>query len=249
MKKILYLISITFLLLQSCSSEDNSSDNSPSQGVLVKNVLYSDGSYENYSYNGNKLLKVAWENGSSRVFTYTGNLITRTEIRDANNTFNGEFDTMSYYNGQLIQVKNYYNNILICKDDITYNSDGTRTITEMAYNYITGIYEGTSFIKQYFDSVGNIIKIEYINSTNVITTRYTYLYDTMNNPVKNITGITEYIYGLGTDGGLVNNLIKSTRTFISGGFTVVTNYSYQYNEQGYPISGYDGSNTFQIYYY
>jgi hypothetical protein len=223
MKKIVCLLSITFLMLQSCSSGDGSGNSS--QGVLLKKVLGADGSFCNYSYNGNKLLKMTWNDGTSRVISYTGNLITRSEIRDANNTFNGEFDTMSYSNGQLIQYKNYYNNILLFKDDFNYNVDGSRTITEMAYNDITGIYQGTSFSKQYFDSVGNIIKIEHLNSTNVITSTEIYLYDTMNNPMKNITGWTNGPWG---STGLVNNLINNT----SIGYT----YSYQYNNQGYPIS-------------
>lgn len=229
MKKLIYLLSIAFLMLQACSSGDGSGNSS--QGVLLKKVLGADGSFCNYSYNGDKLLKMTWNDGTSRVISYTGNLITRSEIRDANNTFNGEFDTLSYSNGQLIQYKSYYNNILLSKADFNYNVDGSRTITEMDYNYITGIYQGTSFSKQYFDSVGNIIKIEHLNSTNVITSTGIYLYDTMNNPMKNITGWTNGPWG---SSGLANNLIKKTTS--GTGINQITNYSYQYNNQNYPVS-------------
>jgi YD repeat-containing protein len=231
-------------MLQSCSSGDETS--SSGQGVLIKRITGADGSYCNYSYNGNKLLKMTWNDGTSRVITYTGNLITRSEIRDANNTFNGEFDTMSYSNGQLVQYKNYYNNILLYKDDITYNSDGTRTITETSYSEVDGSFQGVSLSKQYFDTAGNIVRNEYLSSSNTITSYVVYLYDTMNNPTKNITG---WINGPWTSRGLVNNIVKSTD--ISGGFTDVTNYSYQYNNQGYPISqvSSNGSSTSSCQYF
>ena len=246
MKKLIYLLSISFLMLQSCSSGDETS--SSSQGVLIKRTRDDDGSSCNYFYNGNKLLKTVWDDdGTSRVITYTGNLITRSEIRDANNTFNGEFDTMSYSNGKLIQYKNYYNNILIYKDDITYNTDGTRTITETSYSDFDGSFQGITLIKQYFDTNGNIIKNEYINSDNTISSYEVYLYDTMNNPSKNITG---WINGTWTSQGLVNNIVKST--YVSGGSTYITNYSYQYNDLGYPISQVStngsSSSSVQIFY-
>lgn len=154
---------------------------------------------------------------------------------------------MSYSNGKLIQYKNYYNNILIYKDDITYNTDGTRTITETSYSDFDGSFQGISQIKQYFDTNGNIIKNEYINSDNTISSYEVYLYDTMNNPSKNITG---WINGTWTSEGLVNNVVKST--YVSGGSTYITNYSYQYNDLGYPISQVStngsSSSSVQIFY-
>ena len=244
MKKIIYLLSITFLMLQACSSGDDS--NSSSQIVLIKRIVGADGSYCNYSYNGNKLLKMLWNDGTSRVISYSGELITRTEIRDANNNFNGEYETMEYSNGKLTLYKNYHNNILISNDNITYNIDGSRTVTELSYNYINGSYQGSSIMKQYFDVIGNISKIEYINQNNTINQTETYIYDNMNNPTKNITGFINGVWG---SRGLANNLIKKTTT--GTGMNQITNYSYQYNNQNYPVSqvSITGNSTSSCQYY
>jgi hypothetical protein len=230
MKKIIYLIGVTFLMLQSCSSGD-SSGSSSSQDVLVKKIVYNNGGVENFSYDGNKLLKISFEDKTSRVITYTGDLITKSEIRDASNTIIGEFETMSYLNGRLAQYNGYNNNILIDKDDYNYNIDGTRTIAKTTYNYINGSYEGTTLKKQYFDAVGNVIKEEGLNANNTINSTTIFLYDSKNNPFKNITG---WII-LGAGGlGMINNVTKMSS--YSGGFTNITTYNYQYNDQGYPIS-------------
>lgn len=230
--------------MQACSTGDDL--NSASQGVLIKRIVGADGSYCNYSYNGNKLLKLTWNDGSSRVIVYSGELITRTEIRDANNNFYGEYDTMEYSNGKLTTYYSYSNNILISKNIIVYNVDGTRTITELYYNYINGSYQGSSKMKQYFDVVGNISKIEYLSQNNTISQTETYIYDYMNNPTKNITGYTNGVWG---SRGLVNNLIKKTTS--GTGINQITNYSYQYNNQNYPVSQFatTGNTTSSCQYY
>ena len=242
MKKLIYLLGITLILLQSCSSGD-SSDSSIGQSVLIKKILYDNGSFENFSYDGNKLLKISNEDGTSIVITYTGDLITKSEIRDKSNTLTGEFQTMSYLNNRLAQHKNYDNNILFLKEDYNYNSDGTRTINGTTYNYINGSYEGTYVKKQYFDAVGNIIKEEEgLNANNIFETTTIYQYDTKNNPHKNITG---WIIAEGSGGdGLFNNVIKET----SG--TIYT-YKYEYNDQGYPISSTmtTGNSTYSSQYF
>jgi YD repeat-containing protein len=225
MKKLIYLLSISFLLLQSCSSSD-SSGSSISQSVLIKKIVYDNGEVENYSYNGNKLLKISFEDGTSRVITYTGDLITKEEIRDESNTLTGEFSTMSYLNNRLMQVKFYYNNILFHKDDYNYNVDGTRTITETYYKIINFSDARTSVKKQYFDSAENVIKEEGLNANNTINSTKIYQYDTKNNPHLNITGWIN-VEGSGPD--KINNLIKETSS------TIYT-YKYEYNDQGYPIS-------------
>ena len=62
MKKTIYLLSITFLMLQACST--GVEENSSSQGGLLKKVLGADGTFCNYSYTGNKLLKLTWNDGT-----------------------------------------------------------------------------------------------------------------------------------------------------------------------------------------
>ena len=227
MKKTLYLLSIILILLQSCSSGDSSSDaDNSSQGYLIKKIVSDNGGVENYSYNGNKLLKISYEDETSMVFTYTGDLITKTEMKDANNNFTGEFQIRSYINGRFVQIKSYYNNILFHKDDYNYNIDGTRTKTETYYEVINFSDAGSSVTKQYFDTVGNIIKEQNLNANNTVNGTSNYLYDLKNNPHKNITG---WIIAEGSGTEKINNLLKET----SG---AIYTYKYEYNDQGYPIS-------------
>ena len=59
MKKIFYLFSITFLILQSCSSGESESTNTDT--ILIKKTIETDpqGIYTNiFEYNGNKIVKV-----------------------------------------------------------------------------------------------------------------------------------------------------------------------------------------------
>jgi YD repeat-containing protein len=162
------------------------------------------------------LLKISYEDGTSVVFTYTGDLITKTELKDANNNFTGEYQTMSYLNGRFVQKNFFYNNILFSKYDYIYNMDGTRTKTTTNYEVLNFSNAGTSVSKEYFDAGGNIIKDVW----------GTYLYDSKNNPHKNITG---WIIAEGSGTEKINNLIKET----SG---KIYTYKYEYNDQGYPIS-------------
>jgi hypothetical protein len=217
MKKIIYLLSVTFLLLHSCSSGDSPSaaDNS-SQGYLIKKIVSDNGSVENYSYDGNKLLRISYEDGTGIVLTYTGDLITKAELNDSNNNFTGEYQTMSYLNGRIVQKNFYNNNILFSKYDYTYNIDGTRTKTTTNYKVLNFSNAGTSVSKEYFDAGGNIIK----------DVMGTYSYDSKNNPHKNITG---WIIAEGSGTEKINNLLMET----SG---AIYTYNYEYNDQGYPIS-------------
>ncbi|WP_396171227.1 hypothetical protein [Flavobacterium sp.] len=226
MKKIIYLLSITLLILQSCSSPSSTESSNPtsSQSILIKRIVSTQGGIENFVYDGNKLLKILFDDGTSSVFTYTGDLITRIEIRDATNTFMGEFYTISYLNNKVSQRKSYHNNILVNNQDYTYNSDGTITIIVMTYSDLNGNYQGTGIYKNYLNSVGNLIKQEY-SSGNSGTSTKLFTYDTKNSPYKNILGYNAII------DDSINNL---TNTNSIGGLNQT--YNYQYNDLDFPIS-------------
>lgn len=225
MKTYTYLLSILFAILMSCSSGD-SLNSSTSQDVLIKRIISSEGWSETFSYDGNKLIKIAFDDGTSRLVTYSGNYIIKTEIRDAGNTFRGEYETFSYLNNRVSQHKSYYNNIIVYQDDYSYNSDGTIiTITGKNYNS-SGVLSSTSNKRQYIDSNGSLTKTEILNSSNVITQADSFTYDVKNGVYKNILGFSAVPSMMMGKFNLVSH--------ISPYINVV--YNYQYNNQNYPIS-------------
>lgn len=225
MKTYTYLLSILFAMFMSCSSGD-SSNSTTSQDVLIKKIISSEGWSETFFYDGNKLIKIAFDDGTSRVVTYSGNYIVKTEIRDASNTFRGEYETFDYLNNRVSQHKSYYNNIIVYQGDYIYNSNGTIiTINEKNYNS-SGVLSSTSNKRQYVDSNGSLTKTEILNSSNVITQTDNFTYDVKNGVYKNILGFSA------VPSMMMGKFNLSSH--ISPYISIV--YSYQYNSQNYPIS-------------
>lgn len=234
MKKTFLLLSITALMLQSCSSGDDSSTSN--QTILLKKIVVS-GQSINFTYQGNKISKIIYPQGdySYYLITYTGDQITRTEGFN-NNDQPLNHDTFIYSNNLLIQQKVYSNpNTLEKTYNYTYNSD----------NSITKSSDNSSMI--YFtDSFGNIIKRkDYYNNSLQYTTDYNY--DEKNNPFKNVIGFNPLIFGpnLVLWSMSANNVLNQT------GSSSFSN-SFQYNSQFYPIlvtSTSSGQVTQANYYY
>ena len=97
MKKLIYLLSVTFLLLQSCSSGEDSS--SGSSVILCKKM--GPGNFTiDYVYNGNKIEKTMINDQILRKYYYTGNLISKVEDYIDNQV--RVISTFTYNNNQLI---------------------------------------------------------------------------------------------------------------------------------------------------
>lgn len=250
MKKLIYLFSITFLLLQSCSPSDNSESNTDSTDVvLIKKIVNSDGE-SNLSYDGTKLKKITLTGGEYVNITYSGDLITKMEWFSSNNVSQQRNEYL-YSSNKLTQAKTFsMNNKLEEISDISYNSDGS--ITELQSRYNGGSLPGaTTTYKKYFDSVGNLIKQEQYGN-NILSTTTFYTYDTKNTPYKNITGWSNLTPSLGANSLPTNNLISVK---LSVGTSQVTNETinvYKYNTQDYPISKTStsyGQTSTETYYY
>ena len=215
MKKIFLLLSITTLMLQSCSTDNNSENSNSSGNMLLKRLEYSDNSGPIYfNYNGTKLNYYSFGEPSGilkKQFTYSGDLITKTEWFE-NGVATGEKQTYTYLNNKVVEERTYSPGaILEYISNISYNSDGSIDVIDTGYNgNSSGGY--TAFI----DSNNNIVQIG---------DTY-YEYDNMNNPYKNITGYYKLYLGNGGN----NNRTQENTTNSS------TTYNYQYNSQNYPIS-------------
>lgn len=223
MKKLIYSLSITLMLLQSCSS---GSDSSPvSSDVLLKKIIHDDGSSSNLEYAGNKLIKsISSDGGVYTIYTYTGDLVTREDNYSSDNTIDEHYEY--YYSGNnLIQVKYFIGNKLFKKYDFVINTDNTRTLTRTDY----GTNVTSRVFKEYYINEEKV-KEEALNSNVSISYTTTFLYDNKNCPYKNITGF-RYLNGWFDDNSPFHNIIKLS---VSNSSSSTQNYSYQYNSNGYP---------------
>ena len=241
MKKLLYLLSMSFLLLQACSSSDDSSQSSSS--VLLKKAIWNDGSVYDYLYQGNKITKIQGNDGSYSNFTYTGDFITKVESVDPNNSYSGR-DEFFYSANSLIQIKEFEGSVLKRKIDFVNNNDNTRTRTHTLYN---GTSTSTVVYKEYYLN-DEFIKQEKFNSNGAVIFTTTFLYDDKNYKFKNVTGY-KYIVHWYDNGGPNHNTIKTIETSTS--YNNTTNYLFEYNSNNYPTkeTWTDGTNTEIAQYY
>lgn len=235
MKKFLYLFIISFLILQSCSSGDSS--NSNSSNILVRQIVtnFSASNVEtvNYTYDNNKLVSIILltQNTSYKTLVfYTGNLITKTEHYNINNILKGK-DTYTYNsNNELSTYIHTFpngNNVLnqgertVC----TYNQNGTITST---------LYRGDLISQNTLDStstltISNGEIISCVKNIGTTTETETFIYDTKNNPFKNIVGFDKIV--LTAPGvGFNHNMIQSTNN------GVIYNNQYSYDANDFPTT-------------
>ena len=126
MKKIIYLFSITFLILQSCSS-DNSSDSNSNNNPLVlvksmtKSFLGSSGQIVqtyNYFYNNAKIdhIDYSFNNGSNMietgkiVYTYNENLISKIEGFGSDNVLDFRYTYIYNNSNQVLECNQFWIN-------------------------------------------------------------------------------------------------------------------------------------------
>ena len=227
MKKIIYLLIITFLMLQSCSSGDGS--NNVSSTILCKKQV--NGTFDfDYIYNGNKMDREMANGQLNRKYYYTGDYITKTE---------------GYSDNQLrwITTYTYVNGKLATRLFVDLNPDPDPSITsglKTIYTYISNDtisyenYSGTATEQDTLISMGEItllngqvVQNEGPDGITIAT------YDNKNSPFKNVTGFDK----LNPSNNVVIQGNNNVSTIQYPNNQIVT-YYYQYNEQGYPISSY-----------
>jgi YD repeat-containing protein len=262
MKKLFYLLSISMLLLQGCSSDSDSNDNNGSSTILCKSIRYNESNATNirnhlieYIYIGNKLSEIKrYYNDvlteKSLVF-YTGDLITEVKSYDELNRLVG--NTVYKYNdsGQLIEIISYDGAILDFRYTYAHNQDGT--ITELTYdNY--GLPQEELISKSTFTYTnGDLVKIDeiqYYGSQVYNNKIITYLYDDKNSPFKNVhSSLKKILIGLdfASPTGNNHNAIKMTETNSNPGYlSESSNYQYIYNSDNYPTTQSESNLNFSI---
>ncbi len=216
MKILLYLFSITLLVLTSCSKNENTNA-TPIAGssTLIKKIIKNRGSsveVEYFKYDGNKLITISNGINFIATYTYTGNVITRIEEL-VDNKFQNSMD-YTYFDGKLatsVLTRSYDGTISY---SYTYNTNGTVSYQESNTGLISsGILTLAN---------GNVVKNEVLSPTKVT---YTYEYDTKNNPFKNILGFTLMINE--NEMYSPNNLTVDNRNY-------GRNYKFKYDANGFP---------------
>ena len=253
MKKVIY----TFLgvLVFACSSDsesDNNNDgnnnnNNPNESeLLVSSITHSDmenSNYEyveNFTYDGNKIVEInnsVYYNGnfsseSRSEFIYANNKISRVDNYNDNNNSISSQDIFTYDSqGRLVAADYCY--ILSdgsCDDSesesYSYNSDGSITATY-------GDESDTTVVQ--FDDNGNIIRVSDGDEVSELT------YDNYNSPFKNITGatplvISQWIFSGSYLYSFNNNCLSFVGEYVDedGVETYTLNFTYDYNDAGYP---------------
>ncbi|TBX71319.1 hypothetical protein EZL74_02090 [Flavobacterium silvisoli] len=236
--KRLVLLCMFFVLFQSCSSDDGST---APDAILVKKIVDTNpaGTFTyNYTYNGNKMAEsvLSTTNYIRRaVYTYTGDLITKVEFFDISNTLTErDIYTFNTYNRLATSVKLDYYNETGTKEIYTYNSDGTISTIKysgdlstqdnvMSHNTIT---MNNGEISSRIEDTGAVIKVS------------SYIYDTKNNPFKNVIGFDQNKH----------NILQSTYSE-NGGTVYTTNQQYTYNSNDFPVTHTAGSSTDSVLHY
>ena len=232
MKNLLFLLSLSFLVLFSCSSDDVSDVSNPNVNssivpTKVVNTFPDDDYYPDdytiyYTYNGNKLDKVMDEYGNYDKATYTGDLITRSDSFNSDNLPTGDFAIYIYSNNKLVQIDYYNLNVLDSIRYFVYNSDGS--VFEIPADS-NGDSTNYVWFKNFYDASGNLIKREDIFGDQ-INSIYYFTHDDKNNPFINVIGYNTIRQPQNSR----NNIITSS----SNGS--ISNRDYTYNSYGFPTS-------------
>ncbi len=184
-----------------------------------------------YNYDGNRLESIISNDAvdtADLYFTYTGSLITKMEYKFEDGTVE-QTETFEYdANNSLIAYK------LVVPDDqggygfrYTYDYNSGNTITGTKYIGDATSQEDLSLTETISFVEGEVTSI--VTSTG---SSYTYTYDTKNNPLRNVVGLSKIAFAGGEGNSSVYNLTREV--VVNGSETNTYNYTYQYLPNNYP---------------
>ncbi|SEH35038.1 hypothetical protein [Chryseobacterium culicis] len=195
--------SLAMAVIASCSSSnDEISESNNNNGndanvpyLLKKRTMVQNGqsSVTEYKYNGTKITESIADN-SKTIYTYNGDYIVKTEMYQ-----NGVLKVtreFTYSNGKLMSEKKTDTKLgtLVYTQNYQYLSDNHVKFNDFysaIYNPTTGTFTDIKFHSRevYFNTNGNIATSNYIDEG--ATHNVTYVYDTNNHPMKNVTGFVK----------------------------------------------------------
>lgn len=224
MNKITYLICILLMILTSCSSEDNSSQNAETGRVPKKQKIISrlDNTVPiDFVFDGNKIVSSTHSGYYVIKYTYTGDLITKKESSDLTSEY-------SYTDGKLttylrkLPGQDYYD-----RYSYTYESNDVVSFVVTRVTISTGAEEVISAKNIYTLKDGNIVKYE--NKSSVTT----YKYDNKNSPMRNVLGFNKIFEEQPQVSSSVNNVTSYSVT-LSNNFSYTNEITYTYDDHDFP---------------
>ncbi|OXA83396.1 hypothetical protein [Flavobacterium hercynium] len=241
MKK-LYFFTTVFVILISCSSDNDSRTKEPVGNIFYKTVTSNFESpvpvESKYTFDGNKVLSIKTDK-TETLFTYEENRIVKQEVI-TKDQFGEEYKEKElqyvYENGKLrtkttLLWVSYYLDEVSSTSIVTYTHISDNLIEHVThfihpYKEKEKIDEG--FIK-YKD--GNIVEKFY--SSFYGTTVFNYEYDTKNNPARNILGYDLLLDEIDDCGK--NNIVKTTFKSSEAPYVNEILRTYIYDDKGYPV--------------
>ncbi|WP_433765607.1 hypothetical protein [Flavobacterium ginsenosidimutans] len=218
------MLCISLMMLTSCSSDDNSAQNTETSRVPKKQIissLNSDPVTIDFAFDGNKIVSKTYANNYVVKYTYTGDLITKIEASD----FTDEY---AYTDGKLttylrkLPGQDYYD-----KYSYTYESNDVVSFVVTKITISTGVEEIISEKNIYTLKDGNIIKYETSYATTV------YKYDNKNSPMRNVLGFNKIFQEQPQISSSVNNVISYTVT-LANNSTYTNEIAYAFDENNFP---------------
>lgn len=240
---ILYVFSFVILLLNSYSSKAQKED--IQKIIAPKKILYENINYPsaNYflelTYDGNKIESIFNSKDKSKtLFTYSGDFVSAKKVIYNNSNYSSIRETYySYENNKLKEVICDRNSYII---KYLYRNDQSilYTIDSKSTQKLNTRKAGEFIINN-----GNIIGEKQDRKASSIDGRESngyndqYKYDTKNNPLKNVLGISYLLDDKILPESLPgqNNVIQKIHN-VRGVYTLIMDRKYTYNKNGYPLT-------------
>ncbi|RYG44529.1 MAG: hypothetical protein EOO01_19335 [Chitinophagaceae bacterium] len=237
MKNSYLLLTIFFLALTSCSSDDAApvTPEEPQTIKLVSQTIATGWAgmttTSDWTYNGQKLVSIVSDNGTSQVFTYNGDQIvgieTTNEFGEVTN------DTFEYDAQGRITVHYDLSVAWGRKEVYEYPDTDTVTVTKFFGSNLSQtqvVMTGTMEI-----SNGEIVHTKTVNVDSGYARTCDYTYDNSNSPTRNITGYDKIAGLLATNQkGIMRNVLTNTQTTEGSPESVLVTKTYTYDQDNYP---------------
>lgn len=250
MYKNYILIFLAVLCIQ-CNSDSNSDDDPVVEAIRLLKTYEVTGS-SNYKvqlfYNDDKTLDYALSVSSEfenfiQKFIYEDGKLVRSEIRDENNIFQNNYVEYTYINDQIFERRDLYDNAVL---DETYRFFTSNNRIDRIEYYAQENPELRNEFSFVYDMLGNVTSETDTNFTGV-DYEFQYSYDDKTNPFKHID---PYFILWEDFPSRINNPTKIVRFNITDNtIEKTTDYTYIYDERGYPTQQSDGTDTVRFTYY
>lgn len=241
----------TTTLLVNCSKDDSTP---AAKKYLISKMTYPYGTVAQFSYNAqNNITKIQWTDSSGNFywdFIYNSNAVL-TEIKGYDSSVLSYRCTIEMNSDKTPSKVIGYND----NDTTTtaFEYDASKNLTKISYYHGGLVLPAQNYSNELltYNTAGNVTRTVFNDIPGGISYQCDYEYDTKNSPYYQ-EGLKWPWFIIGGDDSndktndlLKNNPVKKTQTIPNA---QTTNYSYEYNTDGYPTKITEGTNITNIEY-